>query len=193
MPELDLEAAFQSASRRGKIVRVEDLEGGSELAPNPGLSKPYQFEWKPRHDFVVALDASGYKREQICRLTDYSYERVSVILSDPRAKEVRKKYATQLLERLDSIHDKLSILAHEALDELVDEMREAEDIRVRQKASLAILDRAGYTPVNKNLNVSTTVMAPETASRMEEALRESREVEASYKVVKSEKVREDAA
>lgn len=176
MPELGVEEAFDKAISRHSMVRSGDLRGRpNEGGPAGANSAPAKkFKWRPRHDLVVALESSGYTREEICRITKYSYARVSVILTDPRAEAARRKFKSGLVDRLQSIHDKLAVAAHEALDEIIEEMRHCEDVRIRQKASLSILDRAGYTPVQKRL-VATTQIAAEDADRLANALAESRE------------------
>jgi hypothetical protein len=91
------------------------------------------------------LECAGLAPGQIAELVEMDISRVSVILNDERADVDRQSILSQLAEQAADVHVSFKLLAKEALQELTDEMRNAEDARVRQKAALAILDRGGYS------------------------------------------------
>ena len=78
---------------------------------------------------------------------------------------------------------KIAFHADEALEEVLDSMRTCEDVKVRQRAAFDILDRAGYTPVRKEIRATAEQIPVEIASRMEEALQEMEAIEAEYEIV----------
>lgn len=161
-----------------ELERLKDL-------PSQGISKesfPADFkDWEPevfgqRHKLAVLMHASGMRNKEVAEALGYTQSRVSVILNDPRARAVLETHAQELADSLQDVRLRLKYYANEALDEIIDEVRHAEDARVRQRAAFGILDRAGYSKIEKKFVASAQVDA-DAARVMADALHESKEEE----------------
>lgn len=80
----------------------------------------------------------------------WTENKVSITLNDARAVPYIKEAARNVADGILDLNLRLKAHATEALDEIVDQMRNAEREAIRQKAAFGILDRAGYTPVQKH-------------------------------------------
>ena len=152
-----------------------------DLQPFASPEKYYQPEkWTSLHRYIVLLEIAGKKPGQIAEIMDMSLGRISVILGDKRAELDRIQIGSSIADRMTDIHTKLSLYAHEALEVIVDEMRDISnkaDLRV--KAGFGILDRAGFTPLNKQF-VPQTELPLEIAERMEAVSLELKEGKPVY-------------
>ncbi len=156
---------------------------GQNLIPEVERERYYQpKKWDHRHKMIAALISAGYKNYEIAEVMDITPNYVSVIRNDPRTVVALEELARTVADATTDTLVRLKLLANEALDEVVDEMRNCEDVRVRQKAAFGILDRAGYTPIQKNL-VGSFEISNEIVNRVEEALGETGEIEAEYEVL----------
>lgn len=151
--------------------------------PEQGIRKsdfPAEFkEWEPevfsqRHKLAVLMQAAGLKNWEIAEELGFSESRVSVILNDPRARAVLEQYSREVVDSLTDVRLRLKYYANEALTEVVEEMRHSDDPRVRQRAAFGILDRAGYSKIEKRF-VATAQVDPDAARLMADALHESRD------------------
>jgi hypothetical protein len=155
--------------------------------------RPWQTDaWLPRHNLVCQLHAIGMKNKEIAAATGYAETKVSVIINDPRARVVIQRTLEHMASNISDLHTRLKVHATEALDEIVAELRESKDERIRQKAAFGILDRAGYTPVNKQLIIAGS-MDERVASRMEKAMEKMEAIEAEYEVVEFEEQEDSEA
>lgn len=150
---------------------------GIDLLPHveKNEERPWLSEkWTGRHTLVVLMHISGSTHREIEAATGYSYGRVSQIINDERAQIIVAQNLHRMQEAAADVTIRMKLLAHEALDEIVDEMRTSPNSKVRQKAAFGILDRAGYSPVRKT-EISTPNSAgpkelSEVFDRMEGAL-----------------------
>lgn len=163
-----------------------------DLHPVLTKEKSYQPEkWTSLHRYIVLLEVAGKKPGEIAEIVDLSASRVSVILNDYRAELDRIEIGSALADRLTDVHSRLQLYAQEALDVIVDEMREITnkaDIRV--KTAFGILDRAGFTPVQKQI-VAKAEIPSEIADRMEAVAKEVREAKFEYVKVDPKIAEED--
>ncbi len=136
--------------------------------------------WEPkelsdRHLHAIALAASGMKNNAIAALLDMSESRVSVILNDPRSRQIRAQLSSDFVSKL--MTDTREVIqghALEAVHTVVDLMRNAESERVRQTSAFDILDRAGFKPVERS--ITAKVELPDGAAQtFREAVSELRE------------------
>ncbi len=135
----------------------------------------------------MGLEAAGFKPGEIAEIVGMSDSRVSTILNDHRADIDRKEFAAKTIDRVQDVQLKIALHADEALEEIIDEMRNCEDPRVRQKASFGILGLAGYTPVQKQL-VAKAEVPPEVVQGGLQVLQEMKAIEADYKVIEADEV-----
>lgn len=157
---------------------------GRDLLPQESPEKTMQPEkWLASHRRIVALEIAGWRPGEIATLVEFSPTYVSVILNDPRADLDRKQFAEKVVDAVGDVQLKIALHAEEALDEILDEMRICEDVKVRQKAAFGILDRAGYTPVRKEIIAHTTI-PPEMLSGMQSVMDEMKGIqEIDYTIV----------
>lgn len=133
---------------------------------------------------MVLLEIAGKKPKEIAEIVDMSISRVSVILGDRRAEIERLSLAEKLSDQITDIHTKLQLYAHEALETVIDEMRAPENkSELRVKVGFGILDRAGFTPVQKQV-VAHAEIPVEIAERMEIVASELKENRPVYEKVK---------
>lgn len=143
---------------------------------------------------IARLSAVGYKNKEIATALDMSEGRISVILSDPRAQIDIADAVESVADNIIDLHDRLKAHAYEALDEIVDSMRHSKDEKVRQKSAFGILDRAGYTPVQKHVQVAPELPA-DVAARFEKVMAEMQDdtYDAQYEYIPPDEVPEDEA
>lgn len=165
------------------------LRPGPDLLPELAHLKdrPWQPDsWSPRHRMVVALYATGaFTNKQISEITGISYNRISIIINDPRAQFELREFAARAAEHVADVHSMIRFAAVEAFQEIMDEMRNSKNENVRQRAAFGILDRAGYTPVQKHL-VGRTELPAGLAERVEETSRELKEIVGASRFVAPE-------
>jgi hypothetical protein len=155
-----------------------------DLQPLVHPEKYYEPEkWTSLHRYIVLLEIAGKKPGQIAEIMDMSSSRISVILGDKRAELDRIQIGSSVAAQMTDIHTKLSLYAHEALEVIVEEMRDfSNKAELRVKAGFGILDRAGFTPLNKQF-VPQTELPLEIAERMEAVSLEMREDRPIYNKV----------
>lgn len=167
---------------------------GTSLLPVPGRKeKTWQTDaWLPRHNLVCQLHAIGMKNTEISEITGYTQSKVSIIINDPRAKIVIQQALENMAGNIADLHTRLKVHAVEALDEIVEELRLSKDERIRQKAAFGLLDRAGYTPVNKQLIISGQI-TESIADRMEKAMDKMDAIDAEYEIIEPEEQGDEEA
>ncbi|NIN68887.1 MAG: hypothetical protein GTO63_30210 [Anaerolineae bacterium] len=114
---------------------------------------PRPERWSNRHDLVVLLKATGHRNNEIAEKLDYSQAYVSLILGDPRAKQKLEEYTQRLADNAIDVRAKLDLLSAEAIETAAHWMRERKDqlAPVSLRSAFGILDRAGYSKVEKHL------------------------------------------
>lgn len=128
-------------------------------------------KWTPRHDIVISLHLAGLKNWEIAGQVGFSEAKVSAIINDPRAAIVKDRIGSQAFEQSVEVQDRIFGYAHEALDEVVEEMRMSTDEKVRQKAAFSILDRAGYSKIERRADLIAPV-SEDLARRMIKSIEE---------------------
>jgi hypothetical protein len=105
--------------------------------------------WSPkeirrRHELVCALHACGWRGKDIAEHVGYSQSRVSIIVNDPRSREIIDSYAGAFSSIATDVKEKLEFLSIEAVEEVAQVMRSAEKDETRLRAAFGVLDRGGY-------------------------------------------------
>lgn len=144
-----------------------------DLYPLETREKTWEPEkWTGSHRRVVALEQAGYRPAEIAELTGYTIARVSVILNDSRADLERKLFGEKVINSITDVRMKLALHSEEALEEIVDEMRNCEKPEIRQRAAFGILDRAGFSPKNNDPPRQGESVPIEVLGRMAEVMEE---------------------
>ncbi len=155
---------------------VQQEEGNGDL-----MKAWHPDKFDSRHRLVAQLHAAGLKNVEIEAVTGYSTSRVSVILHDPRAREVIRETESFVSGRIDDVALRLQLLANEALDKITDLMRDSTDEHVVQRSAFSILDRAGYGKIEKQISIQAQI-SDKAAEVLASAAVESRVVEADYSI-----------
>lgn len=157
-----------------------------DLMPEVNREKSYQpLKWSPMHEHICSLHVCGWKNPNIAAETGLSEQYVSIILNDPRGKITIDKLRARVADSIDDVQARLHLLANEAVDEIADELRSSGNEQLRQKAAFGILDRAGYTAIQRKVVAHTSV--PESVVQgINAVLAEEREIEATYEIVEAE-------
>lgn len=135
-----------------------------ETVRAPFSGQPRRKNVRPRHKMVVALHMAGHTDVEIARQLGYKPSSVAAILrSDhPELVDTRNKAGDAIARNLGDMTLRFHQEAAKSVDVLV-EIRDKTDAPAseRRLSALAILDRAGYSPVKKNMNVDVKVPVAE--------------------------------
>ena len=154
------------------VATVSDFQGALKELIIPRAAAPWtrgpapfagQYKRKnirPRHKMVVSLHMAGHTDVEIARLLGYKVSSVGTILhSDhPDLVKAREDMGNLVAKNLGDMVLRFHQEASKSVDVLVEiRDKEAAPCSERRLSALAILDRAGYTPVKKQLNLNTNV------------------------------------
>lgn len=136
-----------------------------------------------RHALMCDMHIAGMSNNDIASALDCSHVTVSVILGDARAKSYIKEQRDLIAASTPDIYKKLECYAHEAVDELVRQMRfGTKDDKVKQTAAFGILDRLGFSPIKKEITAKADIpLSDKHAEKMERLLDESKEIKAKFR------------
>jgi len=119
---------------------------------------------RERHKMVVMLHCSGMTTYDICKATGYKSAAVGIILRshNPELVQLRRDFGGKVAKAMETtVYQKFQLLAVESVDRLGDHMRDHEDKTNSRHAAVAILDRAGHSPVKKQLTLGGNIPADE--------------------------------
>lgn len=176
-----LRRGTQDTRREMPKTRPEYTEERAIRSGSP--RRPYEPDtWSPKHEMVARLHGVGIPNRKIASLLGLTESRVSIILNDARARPAVEDTLEAHKRQMESLHGRLAAGAGSALDVIEDQIHNDElDARVRQKASFGWLDRAGYTPVQKQIVLGGNIPAEALAGVMD-ALRTSESLDISYEI-----------
>ena len=127
------------------------------------------------HRQMIAMRVSGMRNKEIAELLGYTQSRVSIILSDPRAKELAAKLGGEVIREFQKdVGESIKSYTAEALESIVHLMRHAESESVRFGASRDIMDRGGFKP-KETVTLAHVAIESEDARRILDAIQEARE------------------
>lgn len=146
-----------------QLIPPELLAGAVGRSDIPAQSAPIRkHRLSQRQKMVLMLAACGWRGNEIARELGYTPARVSVILNSQRSDitEYRNRFELQVAENTLDVNLKLKLAAPAATQTMINLMA-SNDERVRALAAKDILDRAGYAPIRKQLNVDMPVPVEE--------------------------------
>lgn len=112
------------------------------------------------HHELARMLANGMKPAEISAATGYCASRISILQNDPMFKELVEYYTNVSKETFRDVKAQIATLASDAVGELQARLEEKpEQFSVSSLTELAkmTLDRAGYSPVAKSVNVSSSL------------------------------------
>ena len=149
-----------------------------DLLPEVFSEKSYQPEkFTSRHALLCDLHLIGKTNNEIAEQLGYDVARVSVLLGTPQAHLYIQRRRDAIANSMPDIYTTMECYALEAVNELVREMREgAPKDAVKQRASFGILDRLGYSPIQKHMKPNQGIpLSEEHVGKMERVLDEAAE------------------
>lgn len=167
---------------------------GRDLLPSLNGSKSYHpKKWTQKHRRCVALSLGGFSNNEIAELLDWTPAKVSITINDPRAEHDRENALAKLADVAETITEKLDEASHDAFA-VAKDLLYAEKEETQLKAALAILDRAGFTPIRREIQLNEQVPAsPEMLEAMRRTLQETQQIEAQYEKPKRIEAEENEA
>lgn len=157
---------------------------GIDLLPQLDGEKYYQpKKWTMKHRQCVALHLAGWTNNEIAEALEWTPAKVSITVNDPRADYERENALAPIADVSVSVTQKLEEASHEAFERAIEVMREATKEDTALKAAFGLLDRAGFTPIKRELKLEGEVPAdPEMIEAMKKTLMESKSISAKYKI-----------
>lgn len=168
---------FSEGARTERLnsLMVSTLDG--KLGRGRSLRYWENLKLKPVHLQMLMAKAAGYSNRAIARQFEYDEARVSVIVNHPDAASVLAHLISYQAENLLDIKARIQAHAGEALDVVLTAMRTAPEAQQRAAIGFRLLDRAGYSAVQKSETVHKFEMPAENAAALTRALNESSEVQ----------------
>jgi hypothetical protein len=176
-PETPVTDPFSEEARAERLnaLMVSTLDG--KLGRGRSLRYWENLKLKPVHLQMLMAKAAGYSNNAIARQFDYDPARVSVIVNHPDAASVLAHLVSFQAENLLDIKARISAHAGEALDTILTAMRTAPEVAQRAVIGFKLLDRAGYSAVQKSESIHRFEMPADQASALTTALKEAQEVQ----------------
>lgn len=157
MSPLELEI-ISSISEEDLLNRSEGALVSSEA---PTLSRI-----RGIHHEIARLLASGLKPADVSAVTGYSLSRISILQKDPSFRELLSFYESKSDEVFVDVRKRMAVLGLDAASELADRLEnKPETLSNSQLIEItkASLDRAGFSPVTKTVNVGVQISSDELA------------------------------
>lgn len=157
MSPLELEI-ISSISEEDLLDRSEGALVSSEA---PTLSRI-----RGIHHEIARLLASGLKPADVSAATGYSLSRISILQRDPSFRELLSFYESKSDEVFVDVRKRMAVLGLDAASELADRLEnKPETLSNSQLIEItkASLDRAGFSPVTKTVNVGVQISSDELA------------------------------
>lgn len=146
-------------------IEINDIltreEGGLATSESPTLAR-----LRGVHHEIARLLATGLTPVEVAATTGYSLSRISVLQNDPSFKELLTFYKQKSEEVFVDVHKRMATLGLDAAAELQERLdTKPETLSASQLIDISkmALDRAGYAPVTKNVNVGVQMSADELA------------------------------
>lgn len=140
---------------------LERTEGELVSSEAPTLSRI-----RGIHHEIARQLASGLTPAEVSAITGYSLSRISILQGDPSFKELLAFYKNKSDEVFVDVRKRMAVLGLDAANELADRLEtKPETLSNSQLIEItkASLDRAGFSPVTKTVNVGVQISADELA------------------------------
>ena len=140
---------------------LERTEGELVSSEAPTLSRI-----RGIHHEIARQLASGLTPAEVSAITGYSLSRISILQGDPSFRELLAFYKNKSDEVFVDVRKRMAVLGLDAANELADRLEtKPETLSNSQLIEItkASLDRAGFSPVTKTVNVGVQISADELA------------------------------
>lgn len=121
-----------------------------------------------KHKWIAATCAMGEKHTVVAEMFGVSAAEVGkiAIWDHPELEEVRQQVRNRMADNLNDLTDRIKFHAEEALETTVAIMRTG-DTTNKRLAAKDIMDRAGYMPIKKSMEVHAQVPSEEFTAAVE--------------------------
>lgn len=160
------------ASKDGRV----DFANGAPGLTYTDEAKPRREKWAARHVLICRMHAAGLKNKEIAEALNITEQYISHVINDPRAPAFVREAVEAMMGNIIDLNAQLKAYSQEALEEIIDQMRSSQSDKIRQTAAFGILDRAGYTPVQRHTIQAAPELPRELADRVSETHIELREI-----------------
>jgi transcriptional regulator len=185
-PTIDL------GKRAGKRVAIDDLmaRAMSGLLPRNRSLKSYEPDYiDERHLQAIMMRASGLQQSVIANFMGWTDAWTSIVLNHPDSQYILTKMVSYAADEVLDIQERIKAHAGEALDKVVEVMRNTQDQRLASANAFEILKMAGHGAVEKKEVRAEIAMPKESLSLLADAIKESKEIRAvegvDYRVLSS--------
>lgn len=138
---------------------LERTEGAMATSNPPTLAKI-----RGIHHEIARLLSSGLTSAEVSAATGYSLSRISILQRDPSFRELLAFYKEKEEEVFVDVRKRMAVLGLDAASELQDRLENAPESLTNSQLieiTKATLDRAGFSPVTKTLNVGVQLSTDE--------------------------------
>lgn len=125
---------------------------------------------RPRHIQAIRLQIAGYNNNDIAEALGYTPSRVSILLSHPDAQTIRNALVSVVTGDALDVRTQINQASGEALNVVLDSMRNVGEYKEKAKIAFGILDRAGYSVVQKVENKTEINLTAKVGDRLSDAL-----------------------
>lgn len=153
------------------ILPPETKQKPWEVIKGPSGGQYRRKNVRPRHKIVVALHMAGHTDVEIARQMGYKPSSIAMILKSdhPELLKAREQAGEAVARNLGD----MVLRFHQEASRSVDTLIEIRDTKTapfseRRLSALAILDRAGYSPVKKQMNMDVKVPINELKGVMDQ-------------------------
>lgn len=159
-------------------LTLEQLEAAAALAgnpanrPTPGVPLPATKRIKAWHHEAARLMASGVRDNEICQVMSCSPSTLSALRRSPAFQNILLAYSIGPEEEAFSAAAKIratALLALERAEEILSDTTKPMNSKFLTDVLFGLLDRAGFSPVTKSLNLSGG-LTPDAIAQIREAV-----------------------
>ena len=143
------EAQLDNPELRALVQKI--LDGTEPLGGPLHQNMPQKFT--PRHINFALSYIAGMKIAQIAEMFGCGYQAVYWTVRHPWTKKLKELIAPQNAVRVIDIRTRMDQYAGDLMDYLFEKTIAEADTEVVAKVTFGLLDRAGYSPVNKTMPV----------------------------------------
>lgn len=179
----------------GRVVKRQNIDDLMARAMSGLLPRNRSLKsWEPdmldeRHLQAIIMRSAGLQQQFIAASLGWTDSWTSIVLNHPDAQYILTKLVSYAADEVLDIHTRIKAHAGEALDKVVEVMRNTQDLRLASSNAFEILKMAGYSAVEKKEVKQTVTVNAGQSDLLTQAINESRQIKAvegkDYRVVVS--------
>lgn len=147
---------------------------------NPGdvNGTAYLRKLSPQHLQIIVMRASGYRHKEIAAVLGITPISSASVFVNEEVKEIMREVTLTIAEQLGKVKERIEQAAGEALDVVLDVMRDPDETgKVRAATAFKLLEMAGHGAIKKVESTHTLNLDKEASDRITRALQLSGKVD----------------